>query len=153
MRTVSASGWVRWGVIVSSIAQPLSMLRGLRRKSGLCLAALYGPELCPTESSQPLALRITNVGRESVVVSGIAVRRRGGSVECFLASRNLPRRLEPNESTDEPLDPATGLPTDAEELYACDSSGHEWPLCQCGLKELLEHQAQAACRSENVVLP
>jgi hypothetical protein len=110
----------------------------------LRLTALYGVKLRMPSLRQAFAVRVTNVGEAPVVVSGIAVRSRAGVEERFLAPRNLPKYLEPNESIDEPFDPTSGLPFDAEALYAYDSSGKAWKLPKNRLKELLQYHAQTA---------
>lgn len=143
MKSVSLGEWaVRWAIAVYKIAPGWSIFPDLRPRSKLRLTALYGPKMRMPPSWQPLAIRVTNVGKQPVVVTGIAVRCCGGSVEYSLASRNLPKRLEPNQSIEEPFDLGSGLLTDAEALYAYDSSGQEWRLPQHRLKEL-RHQAKA----------
>ena len=73
------------------------------------------------------------------------MRSRAGVEERFLAPRNLPKCLELNESIDEPFDPASGLPFDAEALYAYDSSGRAWRLPKNRLQELLRIYFTDAC--------
>ena len=108
------------------------------------MLVLYGVQLRMPSLRQAFAVRVTNVGKEPVVVSGIAVRSHAGVEERFLVPRNLPEYLEPNESIDERFDPTSGLPFDAEALYAYDSSGKAWKLPKNRLKELLQYHAQAA---------
>lgn len=138
----ASEGAAWWATAVVSVAVGWSIVRRLRPKCGLRLITLYGIKLQMPPSWHTFALRVTNVGKEPVVVSGIAVRSRGGGEEHLLASRSLPKRLEPNESIDEPFDLTSGLPRDAEALYAYDSSGEVWKLPKNRLKELLEHQAR-----------
>jgi len=139
----SASEWAAWwATAVVSVAVGWSIVRRLSPKCGLHLTALYGIKLQMPPSWHAFALRVTNIGKEPVVVSGIAVRSRGGGAEHLLASRNLPKRLGPHESIDEPFGLTSELPPDAEALYAYDSSGKVWRLPKNQLKELLEHQAR-----------
>jgi hypothetical protein len=143
--TTSAGEWAgRSAAAVSRIAPDWRRFPDLRPKCRLQVMSLCGVKLQMQPVWQLLGVRATNIGKEPVVASGIAVRCRGRAEECFLVSRNLHKRLEPNESIDELFDPRNGLPTDAEALYANDSSGGEWRLPQNRLKQLLEQQEQAA---------
>ena len=143
MKTINTGGWLaRLGVAAAQIASVLKVFLTLRTKPRLRLTPLYGINL-RSPWRQCFGVRVTNVGKGSIVVSGVAAATRGRSIEYLFASRNLPKRLEPNECVDEPLDLAMALPADTEALYACDSWSREWRLPQRRLKELLQHQAQA----------
>lgn len=144
MRSSSSDRLAGWGVAGSRIAPVLKILLAFRTKPGLRLTPLYSVNLRTTPLRQCFGVRVTNVGKEPIVVSGVAAATRGRSVEYLFASRNLPKRLEPNESVDELFNLAMGLPADTDALYACDSSGREWRLPQRRLKELLQHQVQAS---------
>lgn len=144
-RTSSSDQLARREVAGFRIAPFLKILLALLTKPGLRLTPLYSVNLrVPSPVRQCFGVRVTNVGKEPIVVSGIAAATRDRSVEYLFASRNLPKRLEPNESVDEPFNLALGLPADTETLYACDSSGREWRLPKRLLKELLQHHAQAS---------
>jgi len=131
------AAWYRG--VVAAMARGWGLVR-LHPKCRLRLAAINGVNLRTGELSSTLSLRVTNVGREPVVVSGIALRHVGSTKESYLPARNLPKRLEPNDSVIEVFDCPGTLPTDAVALYEYDTSGVEWELPKKQLKELLRHQ-------------
>jgi len=128
-----------WGRgVVATIARAVGLSR-LRPKCGLRMAVMYGVNLRTWQLSSTFTLQVTNIGREPVVVSGIALRRRSTTGEYCFSSRNLPKLLEPNDSVIQVFDCPGTLLTDADALYAYDSRGIEWQLPQKELKKLLKH--------------
>ena len=121
-----------WRGVVTTIARA----RGQRCR--LSLAVMQDVDLPREELSSTLILEVTNIGREPVVVSGIALRRRSATEEYCFSTHIFPKLLEPNDSVIAVFDCPRTVLTDAEGLCAYDSRGIKWQLPKKQFKKLLK---------------
>jgi hypothetical protein len=128
-----------WGAIVATIALVWNILRELRSKGHLKVQAMYHVENMTPYSPHVLTVRVTNIGSKPVLIQGIAIQRKKGSVPSHhFFPCQIPKMLASGEFFVQVLDRTGWLPHAAEELYAWDSSGRHWRMARKEFRRLLE---------------
>ena len=135
-----------WGAIAGTIALGWNILRMIGSKGRVKVEAIYN-----VESTKPpvFAVRVTNVGSKAILVQGIAIELKKGSVPShhFFACES-PMMLARDMFFSQVINRTGWLPADAERLYAWDSSGKHWYLSRRKFRWLInQHHRFVAAES------
>lgn len=128
-----------WGAIAGTMALGWNILRHTRPKGRLKVEGIY-----QVDGTKPLlppvfAVQVTNVGSKPVLVQGIAIQLKKGSTPShhFFPCEN-PMMLGRGKFFLQVIDRTGWIPTDAESLYAWDSSGKQWYLGRKQFRGLID---------------
>ena len=142
-----------WGAIAATVAISWNILRAVRSKGRIKLQGIY-----QVDSTKPIlppvfAVRVTNVGSKPILIQGIAIQLKKGSTPTHHFSPcETPMMIARGMSFLQVIDRTGWLPTDAERLYAWDSSGKHWYLRRKELRWLLDQRRRfIAAKSKQVV--
>jgi hypothetical protein len=142
-----------WGAIAATVALSWNILRAARSNGRIKLQGIY--QLDSTKPILPpvFAVRVTNVGSKPILIQGIAIQLKKGSTPTHHFSPcETPMMLARGMSFLQVIDRTGWLPTDAERLYAWDSSGKHWYLRRKELRWLLDQRRRfITAKSKQVV--
>jgi hypothetical protein len=130
-----------WGAVVSTVAVLWNIARDALNKPKVTLKGMIAHT--PGSGSLPrpvvLAVEITNVGKQAVVIKGLASDngKNGTKGGVLMNPRRLPCRLEAKDSAIEELS-FTFLHPGVTRLYVWDSTGKHWYLPKKRLEELIK---------------
>lgn len=135
-----------WGAIAGTFALVWNILRTTRSKGRVKVEAIYN-----VDSTKPpvFAVRVTNIGSKPILVQGIAIQLKKGTVPShhFFACES-PMMLAHDMFFSQVIDRTGWLPTGAERLYAWDSSGKHWYLSRRKFRWLInQHRRFIAAES------
>ena len=144
---------VWWGAIAGTIALGWNILRATCSKGRVKIEAIYKADGTKPFSSPVFAVQVTNVGSKPILVQGIAIQMKKGSVPShhfFPCER--PMMLAHDMFFLQVIDRTGWLPTGAEKLYAWDSSGKHWYLSGREFRWLIDrHRRFVAAESKRAV--
>jgi hypothetical protein len=117
----------RWGAIAGTIALGWNILRATRSKGRLKVEAIYKGDRTKPLLSPVFAVRVTDVASKPILVLGIAIQMKKGSVpgHHFFPCESA-MMLARDMFFLQVIDRTGWLPTGVERLYTWDSSGRHW---------------------------
>jgi hypothetical protein len=132
-----------WGAIAATIALGWNILGHVRSNGHLKVQATYHADNMKPHLPPVLTVRVTNIGSKPVLVQGIAIQRKKGSVPTHhFFPCQIPKMLAPGDFFLQVLDRTGWLPVATETLYAWDSSGRHWRTARKELRRLLDQQSR-----------
>jgi hypothetical protein len=132
-----------WGAIVATIALGWNILRDVRSKGHLKVQAMYQADNMTPHLPPVLTVRVTNIGSKPILVQGIAIQRKKGSVPTHhFFPCQIPKMLAQGDFFLQVLDRTGWLPVATETLYAWDSSGRHWHMARKELHRLLDQHSR-----------
>jgi hypothetical protein len=131
-----------WGAVVSTVAVCWNIVRDVLKRPKVVIHAMIARSPGTVALPRPLtlAVEITNVGQEPVVIKGLASDKGKKStvVGVLLTPTVLPRRLEPKDSVVEPLRDFGFIKPGTKRFYVWDSTGKHWYLPSKTLQSLVK---------------
>jgi len=141
-----------WGAIAGTVALGWNVLRHAGSKGRVKVEGIYQVDGTKPLSSPVFAVRVTNVGSQPILIQGIAIQLKKGSARShhFFPCES-PKMLAGEMFFLQVIDRTGWLPTDAEKLYAWDSSGKHWYLGRKEFRRLIDrHRRFIAVESKRV---
>ncbi len=128
-----------WGAIAGTIALGWNILRHTRLKGRLKVEGIYQVDGKNPLSPPVFAVQVTNVGSKALLVQGIAIQLKKGSTPSHhFFPCETPMMLGRGKYFLQVIDRTGWIPTDAEYLYAWDSSGKQWHVSRKQFRVLLD---------------
>ena len=128
-----------WGAITGTIALGWNIVRHARPKGRLKVEGIYQADGAKPPSPPVFAVQVTNVGSKALLVQGIAIQLKKGSTPSHhFFPCETPVMLGRGKFFSQVIDRTGWIPTDAESVFAWDSSGKQWYLSRKQFRGLID---------------
>lgn len=128
-----------WGSIAGTLALGWNILRSARPRGRLKVEEIYQVDSAKPHVPPVFAVQVTNVGSKALLVQGIAIQLKKGSTPSHhFFPCETPVMLGRGKFFSQVIDRTGWIPTDAECLFAWDSSGKQWYLSRKQFRGLID---------------